>query len=260
MKGADCGAWQRQLIADGYDLSPYNDDEDFGGLTHNFTVSWQRERALTPDGVVGKFTRAAIGTPAVERELPTIIDPIAFVPARNFGTRNDRHFTRTDVSLIVIHSMEAAEASTTAENVARWAAGPHAPKASWHYAVDDDSIVQSVMDHHIAWHAPGANGRSIGIEHAGYARQRPSQWADPFSQRMLARSAILVARLCARWNIPVRKLDDSEVASGQRGICGHHDVSRAFRKSTHYDPGPDFPWDAYLESIRAAQESSDAVD
>jgi N-acetyl-anhydromuramyl-L-alanine amidase AmpD len=33
-------------------------------------------------------------------------------------------------------------------------------------------------------------------------------------------------------------------------VTGHADVSVAFRKSDHWDPGPDFPWARFLRLAR----------
>lgn len=253
MTGSDCAAWQSQLIEDLHDLAPWNADGDFGGCTHNATVSWQKDRGLKGDGWVGEKTIGAIGSRACNRPEPELAetDPsqIKFVKARNYGVRGNKTITRKEVQFIVIHTMEAGEASTTAENVAAWIASKASPVASWHYAVDDDSIVQSVRENHIAWHAAGGNRVGIGIEHAGYARQTAAQWNDQFSRRMLKRSALLCARICGRWNIPAVRLTVEDIKDGRKGFCGHNEVSTAFNKSDHYDPGDAFPWDHYLEMV-----------
>ncbi len=62
MSGADVAAWQRVLMRDGHDLSPWNDDGAFGPVTHQATVAWQVARSLPGDGVVDRATKAAIGT------------------------------------------------------------------------------------------------------------------------------------------------------------------------------------------------------
>lgn len=171
--------------------------------------------------------------------------PYKFVQATNYTAAN-----RKAVDLIVIHTMEAAEKPNTAENVAAWFASANAPKASAHFCVDSDSTVQCVSEEDVAWHAPGANHNGIGIEHAGYAKQTGNEWADEYSTRMLERSAKLCAELCKRWNIPLKRVGPTDLrAGGARGICGHVDVSKAFGKSTHYDPGVSFPWDRYLKLI-----------
>jgi N-acetyl-anhydromuramyl-L-alanine amidase AmpD len=169
-----------------------------------------------------------------------------FIRARNFTPAEGRA-----VNLVVIHTMEAPEKPTTAENVAAWFAGDSAPKASVHYCVDVDSVVQTLEEKHVAWGAPGANEKGIHIEHAGYAKQTPEEWADVYSRTMLERSAELVAGICVRHKIPVRRLTVAELRDGERGIVGHADVSDAFKASTHWDPGPSFPWTEYLDRVKA---------
>jgi N-acetyl-anhydromuramyl-L-alanine amidase AmpD len=152
--------------------------------------------------------------------------------------------------------MEAAEASTTAENVARWAAGPDAARASWHYAVDDDSVIQCVKDEHVAWAAPSRNHNGIQIEHAGYARQTAAEWGDPFSTRMLALSAQLCARVCRRWDVPIRFLEADGLRLDERGITTHWEVTKGPGRglTSHTDPGQYFPMARYLELVREAFE------
>jgi len=232
--GDDVAAWQVIIGA--------VSDGDFGPNTERMTRAWQRTQGLRGDGIVGPKTIAAIG--AKPKDIPPIEPSIKFVQARNFTWAN-----RASVDVIVIHTMEAAETLITAENVANWFASEAAPRASAHYNVDGDSIVQSVKEEHVAWHAPGANRNGIGIEHAGYARQSDGEWADPYSRSMLELSAWLVASICKRWGIPVVRLSSEDLIRGKRGLCGHREVTRAFKKSTHTDPGEHFPWTAYLEAI-----------
>lgn len=169
-----------------------------------------------------------------------------FVPARNFtpvtGTRK--------VDLVVIHTMESPESLSTAENVAYWFAGSTAPKASAHYCVDANSVVQCVKENDVAWAAPGANHNGIQIEHAGRAGQGKVGWDDPYSKMMLHLSALLTADICRRYNIPARKIYPSGLVNGQRGITGHVDATLAFHLSNHTDPGPDFPWSTFLAEVQ----------
>jgi len=248
MSGADVGAWQRQLMSDGHSLDPWRDDEDFGKCTHNQTVAWQSVRGLKKDGEVGPRTRAMIGTKPIELpELPR--DPrIAFKQAKNYTTVPVSSPRLIDT--IVLHSMEAAETSTTAEAVASWFAGSQAPKASTHYNLDDDSTVQSVLDKDVAWCAPGRNRTGLHFEHAGYARQTREQWLDAFSSRMLARSARLAAQKCVTYGIPPVYIDREGLKRNKRGITTHHEVTFAFRKSDHTDPGKHFPMDHYLDLVK----------
>jgi N-acetyl-anhydromuramyl-L-alanine amidase AmpD len=157
---------------------------------------------------------------------------------------------RTTARLVVLHTMEAPEKPSTALAVAKWFAGPSAPQASAHFCVDAQAMVQCVLLRDVAWGAPGANNDGIHVEHAGFASQNPEQWLDDYSRAVLDRSSFLVASLCARFGIPARKLSVEEVRDKKTsGICGHNDVSLAFGKSTHTDPGNSFPWDAYVAMV-----------
>lgn len=169
-----------------------------------------------------------------------------FVQARNYTPTR-----RKPVDLIVMHSMEAPEKGTTAEAVASWFAGKHAPKASAHFCLDNNSIVQCVKVGDTAWHAPGANANGIGIELAGYARQTPEQWKDRFSTDMLELAANLTAHLCVKFDIPIEYVDEEGLKAGKRGITTHWDVTKAFKKSTHVDPGPHFPMKEWLYKVEA---------
>lgn len=154
--------------------------------------------------------------------------------------------------LIVLHCMEYPEKPDSAEWCARYFAGleGRAPRASAHACVDSDSIVQCVPWDQIAWHAPGANTTGIGIEHAGYGKQSLADWMDAYSQSMLDLSAWLAAELCTKFQIPIDFVDASELLAGAAGITTHAEVTRAWRRSTHTDPGIGFPIGDYLRFVR----------
>jgi len=109
-----------------------------------------------------------------------------------------------------------------------------------------------VNEDDIAWHARGGNMSSIGIELAGYAGQRALGWSDAYSRAVVERAARLTADVCGRYGIPIRRLRASDLVAGKRGVTGHGDVSAAFRKSDHWDPGPDFPWSRFLRLARGS--------
>lgn len=167
-----------------------------------------------------------------------------------------RHYTRTSgrqIDYVVIHDMETPEDSRRAENVAAWFAGPTSPKASPHYNCDDDSTVQSVRDQDIAYHAPGVNHNGIGIENAGRAKQTRAEWLDKYSHKMLReQTAPLTRWLCVRYGIPIRFVDAAGLRRGERGITTHLEVSRAFKRSSHWDPGYNFPMDVFLGWVQGS--------
>lgn len=144
--------------------------------------------------------------------------------------------------------MEAPEKGETAEAVARYFQRK-STKASAHYNVDNNSIVQCVRDIDIAWGAPGANHNGLHIEHAGYARQSSAEWDDPYSRDMLRLSTNLCADLCRKYGIPPVWLSPADLRAGKEGITSHHNVSLAFGKSSHTDPGQAFPHAKYVQMV-----------
>jgi N-acetyl-anhydromuramyl-L-alanine amidase AmpD len=119
-------------------------------------------------------------------------------------------------------------------------------------------VIQCVREHNIAWHARGGNTDSIGVELAGFASQTRRDWADAYSNALLRRASTLVADICSRRTIPVRWLVADDLVAGRRGITGHVEVSRAFHRSDHWDPGPGFPIERFLDEVRKAQQRARA--
>jgi N-acetyl-anhydromuramyl-L-alanine amidase AmpD len=180
--------------------------------------------------------------------VPASLDAIKYVQAANWT-----HLAAPPrKKWIVIHAMEYPEKPDSAEWCARYFAGLEgpAPRASAHACIDSDSIVQCVPWEQIAWHAPGANSLGIGLEHAGYARQAIADWQDAYSRNMLELSAWLCAQLCRKFSIPPRFVDAVALKLGTPGITTHAQVTRAWRKSTHTDPGHAFPMGDYLARAR----------
>ncbi|WP_273845651.1 N-acetylmuramoyl-L-alanine amidase [Rubrobacter calidifluminis] len=135
-----------------------------------------------------------------------------------------------NITTIVVHVTQGSWASAI-----DWFSDPRA-QVSAHYVVrrSDGKIGQCVHEHDIAWHAGNwsYNQHSIGIEHEGYA-DNPGNWTDA----MLRSSARLTAHLCRRYGIPIDR----------DHIIGHNQVPG----STHYCPGPYFPFERYISLVRS---------
>ena len=176
-----------------------------------------------------------------------LVDSIARSP--NFDNSGD--YDRLS-RWVVLHTMETAEGNSIAESIGgNWFTNPDA-QASAHYCVDNDSVVQGVNEGDYAW-ASGPTGNYLGIqiEMAGRASQSRAEWLDDYSRAMLERVAALTADICTRQGIPVRVLTDEQVAAGEPGITTHAALARVFRETNHTDPGPNFPWDYFMERVRA---------
>lgn len=237
-KGEAVGAWQVELGRAGFRTDV---DRDFGPRTEMATKRLQMAARIDQDGVVGPATRAAAKRLAGDTEPAP--SPIPFVQARNYK----RIVGPRQVGLVVLHSMESAEKPDTAEAVAAWFASAKAPMASAHYCVDSNSVVQCVREEDVAYAAPGANHNGIHVEIAGRASQSSADWSDTYSQATIARAAKLVADICVRHTIMPVAVDVAGLLRGERGITTHAAVSKAFKKSTHWDPGPSFPLDRLVE-------------
>src|SRR5947199_87990 len=169
--------------------------------------------------------------PAVWRASPNVDQR----PADQTGT----------LHMVIIHTCESDYASCWS-----WLVNP-ASQASAHYVVDEEGgeISQLVREPDRAWHIAalydcalnrrhdcGLNGVqsndfTVGIEHAGFA----SQTSFPASQ--LEASAALVCDVTRDRGIP----------RDWQHIVGHGQLQPADRT----DPGPHWPWIAYIHRVQA---------
>jgi len=210
-----------------------------------------QEFALAVFGVLqrGLDVQAANGDPVVlsARSMPGLADVELLppdtsgaareVPAYGYGAANrfvaaspanysSRPGGISAIDMVVIHTTEGSY-----DGAISWFRNPGA-EVSAHYVLrkSDGEVTQMVSDHKRAWHAGGANNRSIGIEHEGSAANA-STWTPP----LLESSARLSAWLSETYDIPIDRthfVGHSEVAGGK------------------VDPGVHFPWTEYIEMVK----------
>lgn len=164
-------------------------------------------------------------------------------PPAHYSSGSNKPVERID-----IHCTVSPCAAGEARDTAAYFRNP-AATGSAHYAVDPREVVQCAYDSLICWHAP-PNPKSLGVELCDPMDGSPHRWSDRPHVDMLELAAELVAGLCLAYDVPVRKLDAADLKLGRHGICGHDDVSDAFKQSTHWDPGPAFPWDYFMRRVR----------
>ncbi len=168
-----------------------------------------------------------------------------FVAARWFTPAQGR-----TIRVIVIHDAEFPEKERAAYGIADYFRTTDT-KASAHFCVDNNNIVQCVHEHDVAWAAPGCNKDGLQIEMAGYAKQTPSEWRDVYSNGVIDNTARLCADLCTRHDIPAVLLTNEQLKAGANGIITHAQASAVYHLSDHSDPGPNFPLAFFLECVQA---------
>lgn len=164
------------------------------------------------------------------------------IPSPNYSSSRNRS------QLLVVHTSEGA---TTFANLGNFLAQPSS-QVSYQVGFDDTSSTQIgeyVKPPGKAWAAMNANDWG---EHgccctpsgasAGWSRDT---WLNAHGT-MLAACAAWLAEEGARYGIPMVKVDANGINAGQKGVCGHGDVSAAGAGGSHYDPGNNFPWDQVI--------------
>lgn len=284
MTGDDVRSWQTALVDVGL-LDSVDIIGVFGPRTEKATIQFQLDHGLTPDGIVGPETQAAIGTsPKPAPVIPGIFDSRwRFIQAVGYTPSSGRV-----VTMIPMHAMQAPERPDTAEGVAAWFGGLRGkpPKASSHVTVDVDSIVQCVKPEDVAWGAQGGNACGYHIEQPGYANWTREQWLAPDSSAMLTLAASHVKLACDHFGLPIAALAREEVAALIRdslirqhelpgvisghpgGICQHMDITYVWQQfsnyglpdprkraqsfwPTHTDCGDGYPMDELVSRARA---------
>jgi N-acetylmuramoyl-L-alanine amidase CwlA len=164
-----------------------------------------------------------------------------FVEARWMGGRQTPR-------LVVMHSTVSPCAIGGALNIARMFALMDRV-ASAHYVVDPADTIQCVPDHRVAFHC-GYNDDSIGVEMCEYPSwTNLARWSTRPHRRMRRRAVDLVAQLCLAYAIPPHYVGPRALLAGRHGITTHRAMSRAFKRSTHWDPGA-WPRRAFMRAVR----------
>lgn len=127
--------------------------------------------------------------------------------------------------------------------------------SSYHYVADAQERLQYVYDSYIAYHAP-PNQHSIGYELCcSLSNAGKGHWDLADHKQMLKMVARDFARLALAYDVPIRKVGAVGLTLGRRGICGHADVKDAWHQTSHWDPGPYFPWFSFIRLVRGYAEA-----
>jgi N-acetyl-anhydromuramyl-L-alanine amidase AmpD len=179
-------------------------------------------------------------------------------PAPDYPTalwRPSPYFTPAErtINMVIIHNVEGEYQSAL-----DWLCGARAPRvqSSMHYLLrsSDGDVTQMVQELDTAWHASNweYNHCSVGVGHEGYAAQ-PDKW---YTDVMLQSSARLVADICRRHKIPI----DRQHIIGHNEVPDPHNAGQTGGSDHHPDPGPGWPWDRYIQMVKAAAATPAASD
>lgn len=152
------------------------------------------------------------------------------------------------VHRIVVHTTETPNDDGAAAAIARYFHNVTDRHVSAHAVIDTAELWHCVGFGDEAYHAP-PNAHSVGLELCGSSHWSADDWRQPRQQALLANAAAVVRQWCAVLDVPPRLLTTQQVADGLPGVCGHVNVSEAFHQSTHTDPGPAFPWAAFMLAV-----------
>lgn len=149
--------------------------------------------------------------------------------------------------LLVVHTFEGRDLS--AESMAAYQQSPDAG-GSYTLVIDRDGRTARENDDEFRPWAAGSTGNRVGwhFSLAGQAAFSREQWLARTAQ--LTTLARVLAAYSKAYRIPLDLLDARRVAAGARGVCGHAEISAAWREVDHTDPGRGFPFDVVLDLAR----------
>lgn len=146
------------------------------------------------------------------------------------------------IKYIIIHDTEGSYQSAI-----DWFQNPASYVAA-HYVIrsSDGEVTQMIKNKDVGWQAGNwyVNMHSIGVEHEGEAAAGGS-W---YTEAMYRSSAKLVRYLAKKYDIPMDR----------QHIIGHDQVpgiNPARVPRMHYDPGPYWDWDYYMELVQGHDQS-----
>jgi hypothetical protein len=103
-------------------------------------------------------------------------------------------------------------------------------------------VVRVVPEHLKPWTQISFNPYAVSYELVGTAHRTREQWLSKYRAQVRT-AAALCAEDSAQYGLPVQRAVPGQV--------GHVDLSKYGFPQSHWDPGPGFPWDVFLEDVQA---------
>lgn len=126
-----------------------------------------------------------------------------------------------------------------------------------HFYVDADSITQSIDTNDRVGHAGSYEGNehAIAFELTGGNAKTRQWWIENIAWDKLAKViAYMLKNDPDLRGFEIRRASVAEMKANPKikAFYGHDDMRRAWGGTTHTDPGPNFPWDHLIASVKKA--------
>ncbi|MFC3848901.1 glycoside hydrolase domain-containing protein [Corynebacterium hansenii] len=187
-------------------------------------------------------------TPTPPKEKPLGTQFQADVTMLTTVDRGKRDPSR--VPHITLHTYECPRESGAAalRNRAGWQQDSRTGSYTMLIAADGATLRANDDDYTPCASLPTGDVNGFHLSFLGYARDSRAEWLKYPEQ--LRSAARISADYIRRYGHEPRHLTVAEVRGRKaKGFATHDDVSKAFRESTHTDPGPNFPWDVFLDMV-----------
>lgn len=175
-----------------------------------------------------------------KKEVPTVTDNAVDIDLHHlipFGKK-----TALPKKRIIIHTTENSP-GTPSRNILDYQV--RSRTGSYHRLVDaSGQITLANTDDWQVW-AVGNKGNDIALHVSCVARAAMTRAEWLAQPKMLEGVARVVAYWARTYDIPLVKLSRQELGAGKYGVAGHVEA-QVWGNTTHWDPGPNFPYDVVL--------------
>jgi hypothetical protein len=120
-----------------------------------------------------------------------------------------------------------------------------------HFVADEGSCIQTLE----TWKAVGHVGSTVGNERGIALEMCGTESSSTAHYRaVIDRAMPAIRAACGKWGIPARWLSSSQANDGvSKGWLTHDDARRYWGKTTHTDPGPNFPRQYAIDAFNGFQ-------
>ena len=227
-------------------------------------TTWTLPTAAAPEGDPGHLIPDEVWLAVVAAAENPEPAPVGLygLPDRTISARSHGGIMPGGPRMGVLHSAETPLRAGYAYSIAaNWFATQATTSAT--VMIDPAETIRLLPDNVVSYAVgPRANGFTINVEQAGYARLMYAEWTTPAGREQMARVALYMRECRDRWGIPLRWATDDQIRAAAAGTalagwCQHDDVRRVLGGTTHHDPTPYYPLNELMELARGTTPLED---